>query len=344
MKVVILGGGFCGAWVAKKFDSNKALEVTLIDSKDYFEYTPSIWKLLLDTRIYSRITIPHARYLKQTRIVTDTLVQVSPTFVQTKKEKILFDFLVISTGIDYPIFLKNRQNVFTVKSGAEIMKYTKQVIQAKTILIIGGGVIGTEVAAELATQAPEKQIIIVHPYNRLLERNRPSVSSYAKKFLDEHGVQIIFGEKIVDHKKGIFVTGTNRRIKADLGIWCAGIQCNPWFMKDFPGSILTEKKSLKVNQYLQLEGYPNIFIGGDINDENEEKTAAAADRQAIFIASNIPRMIAGRKPYHYTPITFPMDISLGRYNGIITYPPFMFPGVIPAMVKKLVEKLGIARL
>ena len=99
-----------------------------------------------------------------------------------------------------------------------------------------------------------------------------------------------------------------------------------------------------MNQYLQLEGYSHIFIGGDINDEDEEKTAAAADRQGIFIASNISRMIAGKKPYNYAPIAFPMDISLGRYNGIITYPPFMIPGVIPAIIKKLVEIIGIARL
>jgi len=344
MKVVILGGGFCGAWVAKKLDRLNDLDVVLVDTKDYFEYSPSIWKLLLDTRMYPKIIVPHTRYLKRTRIVTDPLIQVTPSFVQTKKEKIRFDYLVISTGIDYPIFLKDKQNVFTVKSGTEVMKYTKKVLAAKTILIIGGGVIGSEVAAELATHAPEKKIIVVHPHDRLLERNPPSVSRYAKKFLEGYGVQIIFDEKIVDHKKGVFLTSTNRRIKADLGIWCAGITCNPWFLKEFPAWIFTEKKSLKVNQYLQLEGYPHIYIGGDINDEDEEKTAAAADRQGIFIASNIPRMIAGKKLYKYAPIAFPMDISLGRYNGIITYSPFMIPGVISAIIKKLVEIIGIARL
>lgn len=104
------------------------------------------------------------------------------------------------------------------------------------------------------------------------------------------------------------------------------------------------KKALKVNQFLQLEGFPRIFIGGDINDVDEEKTAAAADRQAIHIAANLPRMIAGKKLYRYTPITMPMDISLGLYDGIITYPPFMMPGGVPALVKLLVEKLALKRL
>ncbi len=344
MKIVILGGGFCGAWVAKKLDKKKNLEIVLIDSKEYFEYNPSLWKLLLDTSFYKHLIIPHTSYLRNTRVVTSPLVSVTPTAVQTKKQTIPFDYLVIATGIDYPILLKNTRDVFAVKSGKEVMKYTEQMKKAHTILIIGGGLIGVEVAGELATNAPDKQIIIVHPFDRLLERNNPAVSAYAKKFLEEKGIQIIFNEKIVDHKKGTFLTNTNRSIKADVGVWCGGIKCNPWFMKDFSAAIFTEKKSLKVNQYLQLEGYPQIFIGGDINDINEEKTAAAADRQAIFITANILRMVKGKKPYRYNPIMLPMDISLGRYNGIIVYPPFMLPGLIAAFIKKLVEKLAMLRL
>jgi len=344
MKIVIIGGGFCGAWVAKKLEKNKNHEVTLIDAKEYFEYSPSLWKLLLDTSIYKHLSTPHAVYLRNTRVVTDLLVAVTPTIVQTKKEKIPFDYLVIATGIDYPIFLKNTRNVFAVKSGQDVMKHTQQVIKANTILIIGGGLIGVEVAGELATHAPTKQIIVIHPFRTLLERNIPAVSGYAKKFLEEKGVELIFNEKIVDYKKGVFLTNTNRSIKADVGIWCGGIRCNPWFMKEFPDSIFTEKKALKVNHYLQLTGYQQIFVGGDVNDIHEEKTAAAADRQAIFITANILRMIKGKKPYRYKPILLPMDISLGRYNAIIVYPPFVLPGVIAAIVKKLVEKIAMLRL
>lgn len=242
MKVVILGGGFCGSWVTKKLDNHKDLEVVLIDAKEYFEYTPSIWKLLTDSSYQNRIMVPHGHYLKRARVITDPLVKVTPTVVETKNETIVFDYLVISTGIDYPIFLNNTQNVFTVKSGTEVSNCHQYVAKATSILVIGGGVIGTEVAGELSTRAPEKQITLVHPFDRLLERNIRSVSRYAKKFLEERGVQIIFGEKIVDHENNVFITNTGRHLKADLGIWCAGIRWSPWFMKEFPMSIFSEKK------------------------------------------------------------------------------------------------------
>jgi NADH dehydrogenase FAD-containing subunit len=344
MKVIILGGGFCGAMIAKKLDREKKFDVTLIDTKEYFEYTPSLWKLLLRPSYHQHLMIPYNKFLKRTRIITDPLRYVTPEVIETKKETLPYESLVISTGIDYPIFLKNKRNVFTIKSGAEVIQYNEKVAQATTILIIGGGLIGTEVAGALAKTVPEKQIVLIHPHDRLLERNTKTVSEYAKKYLDEHGVQLIFNEKVVDHKRGVFITNTQRSVKADLGICCAGIRANPWFMKNFPSSILTEHNALKTNQFLQLENYPNIFVGGDITSITEEKTAACADRHGHIISENILRVFKKKPLVVYKSRKEPMVISLGNGDGILTYPPFVIPGFIPAILKLLVEKIGIKRL
>jgi NADH dehydrogenase FAD-containing subunit len=344
MKVIILGGGFCGAMIAKKLDRQEELDVTLIDTKEYFEYTPSLWKLLLHTSYHQNLMIPYNKFLKRTRILTDPLCYVNPECIETKKEALPYDYLVISTGIDYPIFLKNKKNVFTIKSGTEVIQYSEKIEKSATILIIGGGLIGTEVAGALAKTVPEKQIVLIHPHNRLLERNTKAVSQYAKKYLEEHGVQLIFNEKVVDHKRGIFITNTQRSVKADLGICCAGITANPWFMKDFPSTVFTEHNALKVNQFLQLDGYPRIFVGGDITSIPEEKTAACADRHGHIISENILRAVKQKPLVVYKPHREPMVISLGNGDGILTYHPFVIPGFIPAILKLLVEKIGIKRL
>jgi NADH dehydrogenase FAD-containing subunit len=344
MNVVIVGGGFCGAYIAKKIESQKNWTVTLIDKKDYFEYTPSVWKLLIRPTYHKRIIIPYSKVLRKSRIITDSHAKVTPEYVQTKKEKIPYDYLVISTGIDYPIFLKNKKNVFTVKSGEEVLRCGKDIPLAETILIIGGGLIGTEVASELATQIPNIKIILVHPHDRLIERNPKSASIYAKKFLEGRGVQIIFNQKIVDHQNHDFITDTKQHIKADLGIWCAGIQANPTFMTKFSPSILTEKNAIKVNQFLQLDSHPNIFVGGDISSTLEEKTAASADRQAQYIVSNLLRIHRKKTLLTYKPIEEPMIISLGQWNGLFVYSFIVFPGIIPAIIKFFVEKIGVKRL
>jgi NADH dehydrogenase FAD-containing subunit len=344
MKVVILGGGFSGAVIAKKLDRHKELEVTLLETKEYFEYSPSIWKLLLLPSYHKQLIIPYKQFLKHARLITDPIHHVTPECIETEKEKLPYDYLVISTGIDYPIFLKNTKDVFTIKSGVEVKQHSEKVAEAHTILIIGGGLIGTEVAGALARKTPEKQIILVHPHDRLLERNTKAVSQYAKKYLEEHGVQVIFKEKVINHQSGVFITDTKRRIKADLGIWCAGIKSNPWYMKTFPPSVFTERNALKVNQFLQLEGYQNIFVGGDVTSTPEEKTAASADHHGRVISENILRALRQKPLIVYKPRKESMIISLGKGDGILTYPPFVIPGFIPAILKLLVEKIGIKRL
>ena len=46
VRIVIVGGGFCGALAAKALDKNKDVELILVDKKDYFEFKPSIHKVI----------------------------------------------------------------------------------------------------------------------------------------------------------------------------------------------------------------------------------------------------------------------------------------------------------
>jgi NADH dehydrogenase FAD-containing subunit len=85
MKVIIIGEGFCGAYIAKKLDNKKNLDVTLIDKKDYFEYSPSLWKLLSNPFYHKRIIVPFTLFLKHTHIINDPLIQVTPDYVEIKK-------------------------------------------------------------------------------------------------------------------------------------------------------------------------------------------------------------------------------------------------------------------
>ncbi len=49
------------------------------------------------------------------RVIIDNVVHATPAFVETEKKKIGFDYLVVSTGIDYPIMLENDEIKFTPK-------------------------------------------------------------------------------------------------------------------------------------------------------------------------------------------------------------------------------------
>lgn len=65
---------------------------------------------------------------------------------------------------------------------------------AKRVVIIGGGAVGVEIAGEVATDYPDKEVTIIHARDSLVEpatsdRFRASV----QKQLEELNVKLIFG-------------------------------------------------------------------------------------------------------------------------------------------------------
>jgi NADH dehydrogenase FAD-containing subunit len=337
MKIAIIGGGFCGLLVAKKLEKIEDLEVTLIDKKSYFEYQPSFHKLIFEPARIHKLKVDYNICLEKTKIIVDEVVNVGLDKLTTKNRTIKFDILVITTGIDYPIFLDNKENVHVLKTSEDAMNISRKIVTAKEILIVGAGLIGAEVAGEILTKAPEKKLTIVHPYQSVLKRMSDDASSYTINFLEKNGAKLILGEKVIDHNDKIFVTNKGREINADLCIWSAGIRCNPNYMSDFPKNCFSDKNALNVNQCLQLEGYTNIFVGGDIISIIEEKTARKAEIHAKFIAKNIRNILEDKPLKTYKIRRSPMVVGLGDWSGIIFYK-YTFPGLfVPGILKWLIE-------
>jgi len=337
MKVVILGGGFCGVFIAKKLEKHNDSQVILIDSKSYFEYQPSLHKILKNPKYISKLRVEYHSFLPKTQIIVEKIKRVTSKSVELSDKKITYDILVIGTGIDYPISLENKKDVHILKNGEEALKIAKKIKSAAQVLIVGGGLIGTEVAGEIVTKFPHINLTLVHAHERLLNRLPLDASEYTLQFLSKNNTEIIFGEKVVLHEEGCFYTNKDRKIHADLCVWCAGNKNNPSFMQHFPITCFTKKNALAVTDYLRLYGYENIFVGGDITKINEEKTARKAELHAKLIVKNIKRISKNQPLIPYTSKTSPMVISLGDLTGVIYYkkviPGLFIPGILKWMIQ-----------
>jgi len=343
MKVVIAGGGFCGSMVGKRLDSEPDIDVTLIDKVEYYEYYPSLPKLITAPGYQEKIIKPYSQFLNNTELIKGEIEKITPSQVFTEKEKVDFDVLVISLGAKYPIFLKNKNDVFTISSIKEVKKLSEKVRNSERVLIVGGGLIGTEVASELASKT-SKRVTLVHSHDRLIERNPKIVSYFAEKFLMKKGVNIRFNEKVVDHIDDIFKTNKGNEVEADVCIWSTGLSYDKGLYSDLDEIAIAENGSLSVNESLQVKGYSNIFAGGDITDIKEEKTGHNADSHSKIISENIFRMKDNRTLNTSSKLRVPLIISLGDINGILSSPFFGIPGPIPAVIKYLLEKGAILRL
>lgn len=189
---------------------------------------------------------------------------------------------------------------------------------AKSILCIGGGPVGVEVATEIAYRAPSKQVTIVNSSNAPLPGTPADLSRSASRVLSHlKPVRIISGERAEQKEDGIYVTDkTQQEIKADLVYVCTGIKPNTGYLQESHVEWLDDAQHIRVDSFLRVKGacQPNIFAIGDVNDFKEPKLFFTAHMQAMHFVRNVHSLVQGNRqlePYRGSQIS--MVISLGPH-------------------------------
>jgi len=333
-KIVIVGGGFAGSNAAKFLEND--FDVSFIDSKDYFEFTPSVLRTIVEPQHVKKIQSLHKNYLNRAVIVRDNVKGITKNTVITSKSKFPYDYLVICSGSDYNLPMKDKSTITATRADA-LAKYTERLKKSESVLIIGGGLVGVELAAEIIEKYPNKKVIVAHSKSELIERNPKKARDYAYRFLKKRNVNIIFNERVLPSKgENVYKTNKNRKIKVDLAFLCVGIRPNYQCLKNF-SQVLNERKAVIVNEYLQVKGFSNVFAAGDINSVSEEKTAQNSEIQAEIVTKNIFNMEKGEDLEEYISKPRIMVISLGKWHGILVYKNFVLTGIIPGVLKNLIE-------
>ncbi|HLD00696.1 MAG TPA: FAD-dependent oxidoreductase [Candidatus Nanoarchaeia archaeon] len=331
--LVIIGGGFAGAYAAKKLEP--FFNLILIDTKDYFEFTPGILRTLIEPGHAAKIQVKHSTYLPRTKIIVEEVVDLNEHKVITAKHKISYDYLIICSGSIYNRPIKEKNMVFASRS-KELQEYAQKLSKSKNVLIIGGGIVGVELAAEVIEKFPLKKIILVQANSELMPRNHPKARKLAQQFLEKRGVEVILNEK-VEYKNNQFMTNSGKILTPDLTFFCTGIKPNYDFLKKNFSESLNKSNFVEVDDTLQVKGRPHIFAAGDIAHLPEEKTAQGAEKQAQVVIDNILRLEHHKPLKKYYSLERPMVISLGKKNGLFLFRNIVLTGVIPALLKKIVE-------
>ncbi len=333
-KILILGGGFAGAYCARKLEEK--FDVTLIDSKDYFEFTPSVLRTIVEPEHLAKIQVLHRQYLHQAKIFKDEVKSITPAAVNLKSASLPFDYLILCSGSTYNTPIKEK-NMVIASRAEELQEYSQRLQEAQTVLIIGGGLVGVELAAEIILAYPSKSVAIVHAKSELMERNPAKARQYARKFLERRGVAITFNERVVSYDRKKYRTDKGNLLHADLTFLCTGIKPNYEYMEKHCSASLNERQNICVNPFLQVPGYQHIFAAGDITNIAEEKTAQNAEKQAEMVVKNIVHAEKGEALEEYRSELRVMVISLGKWGGMLVYKNFIFTGIIPGILKRLIE-------
>jgi len=254
-------------------------------------------------------------------------------------EKIPYDYLLICAGSTYNIPFKE-MNVIRATRGSTLSRSYRQVLQSEKILVIGGGLVGVEIASEIIDHFPNKKVTLVDAGPHIMSRNNIPLKGvrHATRFLESRGVKIISNERIVKQTGNSFITDKGTSVDAELAFLCTGIISNAGFLKN---SILKHqldgKGFLKVDEHLAVPDFPNIFAAGDICSLDEEKLAQNAEISAEVAVKNLVHHLRGKPLKVYEPAPKIKVVSLGKLDGLTAYKGWAITGFISALMKEFVE-------
>lgn len=170
--IVIVGGGFLAISVAKALDkrlSPSKHSLTMITETDYYRHLPAALRIFvtaegdLDSKMYH----PHDKIFgKGTqngvgRVGTVQVGKVVSVEEESKEkgyvvledgQRIEWNVLLIATGSEWegPLRWPNRLSLLK----PHLDTWRERIASAKSIVLVGGGAVGTEVAGELARFIP----------------------------------------------------------------------------------------------------------------------------------------------------------------------------------------------
>jgi NADH dehydrogenase FAD-containing subunit len=128
-------------------------------------------------------------------IVQARVLSVQPQYVKLDREwqgsdQIPFEYLTLATGTNLaePGSMKHDDKVSSVRY---LQSHQQRIKDAKSILIVGGGAVGVQMATDLKECNPEKEVILVHSRPHLMPAFHSDIHGIIKNRFDELGVKYV---------------------------------------------------------------------------------------------------------------------------------------------------------
>ncbi len=211
-----------------------------------------------------------------------------------------------------------------------------------TFVVAGGGFAGIETIASVNDFIRDSlrfyphvdpasiKMVVVHPGEMILPELGRVLGEYAQKKLTKRGIEVLTNLKVATAtEEGVTLTD-GRYIPCRTLIWTAGTSAHP-LVGQLPCEC--ERGRVKVNEYLEVGGWPGVWALGDAavvpdirTGKSHPPTAQHAIREGCVAADNIiASIISGKKkPFDFK--TLGQLAAIGHRTGVAKILGFKFSG------------------
>lgn len=320
MRYVVIGNGVGGITAArelvKKAPPESKVMIFSIESWGYYP-RPKLPYFLEDHNLTpDKLIVYDKKWYESTNIdlhLNEKILEINTNKKEIVSEKGVYryDRLLLSLGAicsTPPIKGLQLKHSYTLRSLKDAIKIRNQLKNSKSVVVIGGGLLGIEIACACAKQGLD--ITVIEYYPQLLPQQLDKEGSdVLVHLLEELGVRIVMNaqvEELIGDKEVTSVKLKEGRLfPADIVMTCTGI---------IPRIELAQMAGLNVNKGILVNDYletsdQNIYAVGDAAEHNGRiyGIVPPTTEQARVAAHNMinPRS----KEYHGSKISTTLKVA-----------------------------------
>ena len=347
--VLVLGGGFAGAYVARLLGVRGA---TIVSPENFMLFTPLLPEAASGTLeprhcvVPLRAMCPHTDLLLGRVTSVDLAAQTTQVETDEGPQDVAWRELVIALGAvprvaavpgltEHGLSFKSladaihlRNHVLRELEAADAAADEAERRRHLSFVFVGAGYAGVEALAELADLVEDaarfyprladvpRRWVLVDAAPKILPEIPSRLGEYAAKELTDRGVEIHVATTLESVSADEVALGDGVRIPTHTLVWTAGVAPHPLLRT--LGLPLDERGRVEVDELLRVRGHKHVWSLGDsarvpnrLSDHPDPPTSQHALRQARRLAKNIA---GDREPYGYRMLG--QVATLGRYKGI----------------------------
>ncbi|WP_428774514.1 NADH:flavorubredoxin reductase NorW [Vibrio sp.] len=332
--IVIIGSGFAAYQLVKTVRRTDALTpIQVFTADDGSEYNkPDLSHVFSKQQTAQDLVVKTGdAFAKENNI--ELLANTFVDSVDTQTQQVVangrsygYSKLVFATGAKafVPPMLGNAaEQVITLNSLQEYQTAEAQISSAKRVLVIGGGLIGVEIAMDLASSG--KAVTVIEPNQRLLANLIPEfVALPLENQLKQQGIQLALGNGVAEvNGSGTAFAATltsGQIVETDVVISAAGLRANTKLAK---ASGIEVNKGIAVDARLQTSA-ANVYALGDCA---EIQGRMMPYLQPIVLSANVlGKQLLGQEAQLVLPPMmvkvktpgYPIQLA-GNFNSIATW-------------------------